>query len=101
MAQHRCCVPRHLAILELDKRDPERHAGKFKPLPWTVKVAGECEKPGSYDLDDVLKPHRLEERIYRLRCVEAWSMVIPWVGIPLGPVLERFAPTSNAKYVAF
>jgi sulfoxide reductase catalytic subunit YedY len=83
------------------KRDPATHAGKFKPRPWSVKVLGECEKPGELDLDDILNPHALEERIYRLRCVEAWSMVIPWVGVPLGPVLERFQPTSKAKYVAF
>ena len=84
-----------------DKRDPSRHAGDFTPRPWTVKVLGECEKPGEYDYEDIVKPHRLEERIYRLRCVEAWSMVIPWVGIPLADVLPRFAPTSKAKYVAF
>ena len=67
-----------------DKRDPARYAGGFTPRPWTVKVLGECEKPGEYGYEDVVKPHRLEERIYRLRCVEAWSMVIPWVGVPLG-----------------
>ena len=84
-----------------DKGDPSRHAGDFTPRPWTVKVLGECEKPGEYDYEDIVKPHRLEERIYRLRCVEAWSMVIPWIGIPLADVLPRFAPTSKAKYVAF
>ena len=84
-----------------DKRDPARHAGNFTPLPWKVRVLGACEKPGEYDYDDIVKPHRLEERIYRLRCVEAWSMVVPWVGIPLADVLARFAPTSKAKYVAF
>ena len=84
-----------------DKRDPQRHSGSFRPHPWTVKVLGECEKPGEYHYEDIVAPHRLEERIYRLRCVEAWSMVIPWVGIPLGAVLARFAPTSKAKYVAF
>ena len=84
-----------------DKRDPARHAGKFTPLPWKVQVLGECEKPGMYDYEDIVQPHRLEERIYRLRCVEAWSMVVPWVGIPLADVLARFAPTSKAKYVAF
>jgi len=83
------------------KRDPARYSGKFKPEPWSVKVAGECEKPGSYALEDIVKPHTLEERIYRLRCVEAWSMVVPWVGVPLGAVLKRFQPTSRAKYVAF
>ena len=84
-----------------DKGDPKRYSGDFRPHPWTVKVLGECEKPGEYDYDDIVAPHRLEERIYRLRCVEAWSMVIPWVGIPLAAVLPRFAPTSRAKYVAF
>ena len=84
-----------------DKRDPARYAGDFTPRPWTVEVLGECGKPGQYGYEDVMKPHRLEERIYRFRCVEAWSMVIPWVGVPLGDVLARFAPTSKAKYVAF
>lgn len=84
-----------------DKRDPEKHAREFAPHPWSVVVDGACEKPGSYDLEDFLRPHALEERIYRLRCVEAWSMVIPWVGFPLGAALKRFQPTSKAKYVAF
>ena len=84
-----------------DKGDPAAHSGRFKPKPWKVKVIGECEKPGDYDLDDIIRQHALEERIYRLRCVERWSMVIPWVGVPLGPVLKRFQPTSKAKYVAF
>ncbi len=83
------------------KRDPEMYSGKFKPRPWTLRVDGECAKPGEIDLDDLIAPHRLEERIYRLRCVEAWSMVVPWVGIPLGDMLKRFEPTSKAKYVAF
>lgn len=84
-----------------DKRDPARHGGDFTPRPWTVQVLGECGKPGEYSYEDVVQPHRLEERIYRLRCVEAWSMVVPWIGVPLGDVLSRFAPTSKAKYVAF
>ena len=84
-----------------DKGDPARHAGRFTPRPWRVDFSGECERPGEIDLDEVITPHRLEERIYRLRCVEAWSMVIPWVGVPLAAVLERFRPTSKAKYVAF
>ena len=84
-----------------DKADPAANSGRFKPRPWKVKVIGECEKPGDYDLDDVIREHALEERIYRLRCVERWSMVIPWVGVPLGSVLKRFQPTSKAKYVAF
>jgi sulfoxide reductase catalytic subunit YedY len=69
--------------------------------PWTVAVEGEVARPGTLDIDALLKAHPLEERIYRLRCVEAWSMVIPWVGIPLRDVLKGFAPTSQAKYVAF
>ena len=84
-----------------NKGDPAKHAGRFKPRPWHVGFHGECESPGEIAFDDVIKPHRLEERIYRLRCVEAWSMVVPWVGVPLGPVLERFRPTSRARYVAF
>ena len=84
-----------------DKSDPAKKSGKFKPRPWSVVIAGECDKPGVYALEDIIKPHRLEERIYRLRCVEAWSMVIPWVGIPLGDILKRFEPGSAAKYVAF
>lgn len=85
----------------MDKSDPSRNSGRFKVKPWTVAVKGEAEVTGTYALEDLLKPHALEERIYRLRCVEAWSMVIPWVGIPLGDLLKRFKPTSKAKYVAF
>jgi Sulfite oxidase and related enzymes len=84
-----------------DKTDPAEFSGKFKPRPWSITVEGECARPGVYDLEDFIAPYQLEERIYRLRCVEAWSMVIPWVGIPLGEVLKRFEPTSQAKYVAF
>jgi len=84
-----------------DKGDPARLAGKFRARPWSVAVAGEAELTGTFTLEDILKPHPLEERIYRLRCVEAWSMVIPWVGFPLGDLLKRFRPTSRAKYVAF
>jgi sulfoxide reductase catalytic subunit YedY len=84
-----------------NKEDASRLSGKFKPRPWTVTVSGECAKPGRFDLDDVLRPHALEERVYRLRCVEAWSMVVPWLGFPLGNLLKRFEPTSRAKYVAF
>ena len=85
----------------VDKEDPAEYAHTLRTHPWTVAVDGHCEKPGDYALEDVLAPHALEERIYRLRCVEAWSMVIPWVGIPLGAVLKRFQPTSQAKYVQF
>ena len=83
------------------KSDPSKNSGKFKPQPWSVVIDGECMRPGTYTYEDIIRPHRLEERIYRLRCVEAWSMVIPWVGIPLGDVLKRFEPTSEAKYVNF
>jgi sulfoxide reductase catalytic subunit YedY len=86
----------------LDKSDPGNIAPKmFTPGPWSVSVGGECAKPGTLSLEDLIKPHRQVERIYRLRCVEAWSMVIPWIGIPLADVLKRFEPNSKAKYVAF
>jgi sulfoxide reductase catalytic subunit YedY len=84
-----------------DKADPAHNAQKFKPRPWTVKVEGEAKKTGTFDVDELIRPHALEERIYRLRCVEAWSMVIPWVGIPLGEVIKRLEPTSRAKFVEF
>jgi sulfoxide reductase catalytic subunit YedY len=84
-----------------DKTDPKRNAGSLRTEPWSVVIEGEVAKPGRIGLEDLLAPHPLEERVYRLRCVEAWSMVIPWVGIPLGAVLARFEPTSQAKYVAF
>ena len=86
----------------LDKGDPSANApGKLKTRPWTVTVDGACTKPGIIDVDQFLKAEALEDRVYRHRCVEAWSMVIPWVGVPLGEVLKRFEPTGNAKYVAF
>jgi len=87
--------------LGTDKGDPARYASRLKTSPWSVTVDGECEKGGTFTLEDVLAPHAIEERIYRLRCVEAWSMVIPWQGFPLGELLRRFEPTSKAKYVAF
>ena len=83
------------------KSDPARNAHTLKPEPWSVEITGAVAKPGKIGFEDLIKPHALEERIYRMRCVEAWSMVIPWVGIPLGALLERFEPTSKAKYVAF
>ncbi len=83
------------------KEDPARYAGSLITDPWSVTVDGEVEKPGKLALEDLLKPYALEERIYRLRCVEAWSMVIPWVGFPLGALLKRFNPTSRAKFVQF
>lgn len=84
-----------------DKSDPAELSGSFKPEPWSVKISGEAEVTGTFTLEDILKPHPLEERIYRHRCVEAWSMVIPWVGFPLKDLIARFKPTSKAKYVAF
>ena len=84
-----------------DKEDPSRNAHTLKTRPWTLSVEGECEAPAQISLDDLLKPAALEERIYRHRCVEAWSIVVPWVGIPLGETLKRFKPTSKAKYVTF
>ena len=83
------------------KGDPKRNAHHLKVKPWSVKVGGECENTGEFDLEDFIAPAKLEERIYRLRCVEAWSMVIPWVGVELGPVLKQFKPTSKAKYIQF
>ena len=83
-----------------DKDDPARHAAKLQTRPWTVKVEGECAKPAAFDIDELLKLP-VEERVYRLRCVEAWSMVIPWDGFPLATLLEKVQPTSRAKYVAF
>ncbi|RAU22112.1 protein-methionine-sulfoxide reductase catalytic subunit MsrP [Paramagnetospirillum kuznetsovii] len=87
-----------------DKSDPAQLAPSYfgKPAkPWTLAISGECAKPGTIGLEDLIKPHALEERIYRMRCVEAWSMVIPWVGIPLADVLKRFEPNSKAKFVEF
>ena len=83
------------------KSDPAANAHTLKPSPWSVQVTGEAARTGTYTLEDILRPHALEERIYRLRCVEAWSMVIPWVGFQLSELLTRFEPTSNAKYVQF
>jgi sulfoxide reductase catalytic subunit YedY len=83
------------------KEDPYRNAEALVTDPWSVEISGECENPGIYTLEDILRPHDLEERIYRLRCVEAWSMVIPWVGFPLADLVRRFQPTSRARYVAF
>jgi methionine sulfoxide reductase catalytic subunit len=84
-----------------DKSDPAANARNFKPSPWNVTIDGECEVKGSFALEDLLSPQTLEERVYRMRCVEAWSMVIPWVGFPLAELLKRYKPTSKAKYVAF
>ena len=83
------------------KGDPSRRSGSFKPQPWSVRIHGECDKPGTIAYEDLIGPHAIEERVYRLRCVEAWSMIVPWAGVPLADVLKRFGPTSRAKYVAF
>ena len=84
-----------------DKSDPAANAQAFKTQPWNVAVSGEAEVKGTYTLEDILKPHPLQERVYRFRCVEAWSMVIPWVGFPLADLIKRFKPTNRAKYVEF
>lgn len=83
------------------KSDPSRAPRSLRTSPWHVEVAGECARPGRVDLDGLLQGMLPEERIYRLRCVEGWSMVIPWLGVPLGRVLQRFQPLSSARYVAF
>jgi sulfoxide reductase catalytic subunit YedY len=83
------------------KSDPARYAGQLRVKPWTVKVDGLVAKPADYAFDDLVKPHQLEERIYKFRCVEAWSAVIPWVGIPLADVLKRLQPQGKAAFVAF
>ena len=84
-----------------NKDDPARHAHEMTVDPWTVEVSGEVAKPGKIGIEDLLAGIDLEERIYRLRCVEAWSMVIPWIGFPVKKLLDRFEPTGAAKYVAF
>jgi methionine sulfoxide reductase catalytic subunit len=84
-----------------DKGDPSSNAGSLRTRPWTVSIEGEVKKPQVVDVDALVKGFPLEERIYRMRCVEAWSMVVPWVGFPLGDLVRRVEPTSRAKYVAF
>jgi sulfoxide reductase catalytic subunit YedY len=84
-----------------DKDEPARNAGTLRTSPWSVTVDGEAEVKGTFTLEDILKPHALEERIYRFRCVEAWSLVVPWVGFPLADLIKRFKPTANAKFVGF
>lgn len=83
------------------KGDPARYADEMSVDPWSVVVEGECGRPGEYALEDLLKPHEYQERVYRLRCVEAWSMVIPWIGVPLADIIKRLEPNSRAKYVYF
>ena len=85
----------------LDKADPANLSGKFKPRPWTVKVDGMVNKPGTFDIDALIKEFPPEERVYRMRCVEAWSMVIPWDGFPLSALLDKVEPQGSAKFVAF
>jgi sulfoxide reductase catalytic subunit YedY len=84
-----------------DKKDPHKNASAFNPYPWSITVEGECNKAAIYNLEDLINNNTLEERIYRLRCVEGWSMVIPWVGISLADMLRKFEPNSKAKYVEF
>ncbi len=83
------------------KDDPAKNAHTLRTTPWTVEITGEIGKPGTYDIDDIVKPHKTEERVYRMRCVEGWSMVIPWMGFPLKDLITRLEPTSRAKFVEF
>jgi sulfoxide reductase catalytic subunit YedY len=86
----------------VDKEDPSRNSSRFRIRPWTVSIEGHISKPKVYDFDQIVKMHpSLEERVYRLRCVEAWSMVIPWIGIPLSSIIKTVEPTSKAKFVEF
>ncbi|OOY23264.1 mononuclear molybdenum enzyme YedY [Thioclava sediminum] len=84
-----------------DKSDPAQYAGQLVTDPWSIEIDGMVDKPGSYPLDDILKPVTLEQRIYRFRCVEAWSMVVPWIGFELSSLLNRVGVQPSAKYVAF
>ncbi|HEX7037527.1 MAG TPA: protein-methionine-sulfoxide reductase catalytic subunit MsrP [Pseudomonadales bacterium] len=84
-----------------DKDDPKRYAGRMTIDPWSVEVTGECNKPGTYAYEDVIRGFTAEDRVYRLRCVEAWSVVVPWRGVPLADILGRFEPNGNAKFVEF
>src|SRR5581483_3693149 len=85
----------------VEKGDPARHASTLRPRPWTVSIEGEVTKPQTIDIDSLLTWFPIQQRIYRMRCVEAWSMVIPWNGFPLGDLIKRVEPTGNAKYVEF
>ena len=87
--------------LGVEKGDPAQNAKYLTTRPWTVAVEGEVKKPKTFDIDEIMKLSPLEERVYRLRCVEAWSMVIPWVGFPLSALINQVAPTSNAKFIQF
>ena len=84
-----------------DKSDPAENAKSFKTKPWSVRVEGLVSKPATYDLEEFIKPHKLEERVYRMRCVEGWSMVIPWLGFPMADLIKRVQPLGSAKYVEF
>jgi sulfoxide reductase catalytic subunit YedY len=84
-----------------DKSDPARYAGTLKTRPWTIRIDGEVEKPANYGIEDFIAPHTLEERVYRLRCVEGWSMVIPWIGFPLSEVIKQAQPGAGAAFVEF
>ena len=84
-----------------DKGDPAQNSSQLKTRPWKIAIEGAVKKPALYDIDDFMKPYKLEERIYRLRCVEAWSMVIPWIGFPLADLVKAVMPTSKAKYIEF
>ena len=84
-----------------DKRDPITLSGGFTPRPWQITVDGLCAKPAVLDIDDFVRPHTFESRVYRLRCTETWSMIIPWVGISLADVVKRFEPVGRAKFVCF
>lgn len=83
------------------KEDPKKNAGKFITDPWSIDITGEVKHPGKINLEDLIAPHQLEERVYRFRCVEAWSMVVPWLGFSLADLLKKVEPTSDAKYVYF
>ncbi|MFQ5538339.1 MAG: protein-methionine-sulfoxide reductase catalytic subunit MsrP [Gemmatimonadota bacterium] len=83
------------------KSDPAKRSGDFHPRPWTVRIDGEVSRPGNYQLEDFLAPHEVEDRVYRMRCVEAWSMVVPWRGFPMADLIRRVEPTGKAKFVEF
>ena len=85
----------------IDKSDPIKYSKNFKTKPWTVSVEGMVKKPATYTLEDLTKGFAMEDRVYRMRCVEAWSMVIPWMGFPLAELVKRLEPTPSAKYVEF
>jgi sulfoxide reductase catalytic subunit YedY len=87
--------------LGVDKGDPAKNGGSLRVRPWTVKIDGEVGKPGDYDVDELIRRFPPQERVYRMRCVEAWSMVIPWLGFPLGDLIRRVEPTPQARFVEF